>query len=82
MVTLEMAKEFTRDYLGTLKAKGLKNEYHDVKTIAQIMGMDFNTVCHFVVVAEHNKFMCKDAYETSNYCNFPRLFKVWESHMA
>ena len=82
MVTLEMVKEFTKDYLCILKAKGMINEFRSINTISQIMGMDFNTVCRFVVVAEHNKFMCRDAYETSNYCNFPRLFKVWESHMA
>ena len=77
-VTIKQAKEFVRDYAGTLKAKGLQNEFRSVKEIARIMGTDASTVTHFVLVAEQNKFMYGDNMELPSYINFPTLFKVCE----
>ena len=82
MVTVEQAKEFARDYLGTLKAKGLKNTFRSIKEISRIMGIDFNKACRFVIVAKENKFMCADAFSLPRYMAFPTLFKVWEEHIT
>lgn len=82
MITVEMAKEFARDYLGTLKAKGLKNTFRSTMEIARIMGIDFNKACRFVTVAKENRFMCADAYSLPRYMAFPTLFKVWEEHIT
>ena len=80
-ITEKQAKEFARDYLGTLKAKGMKNTYRSVKEIAKIMEIDFDKANHFVITAERNKFMCRDGLELKNFMNFPTLFKAWETNI-
>ena len=82
MITVEMTKEFARDYLGTLKAKGLKNSFRSIKEIARIMNIDFNKACKFVVIAKDNGYMCEDNYSLPKYMTFPTLFKVWEEHLT
>jgi hypothetical protein len=80
-ITPKMAHEFTRDYLGTLKTKGMENTFRSVKSIAQIMGIDFDKAVRFVVMAKANGFMYDDNQPMPSYINFPALFKVWEDHV-
>ena len=82
MPTSQQAKEFTRDYLGTLKAKGMKNTFRSAREIARIMGIDADKAIRFVVSAKANGYMCDDAIPMPSYINFPTLFKVWEEHIV
>lgn len=81
-ITTEMAREFARDYLGTLKEKGMENVLRSVKEIASIMNVDFDTASRFTAVAVYNEFMCRDRYNVKGYINFPTLYRVWEDNIA
>ena len=81
-ITPQQAHEFARDYLGTLKAKGMENTFRSIKSIAQIMGIDFDTACRFVVVAKANEYMSYDNANLKGYINFPTLFRVWEENIV
>lgn len=80
-ITVAQAKEFARDYLGTLKAKGMRNTYRSVREIARIMEIDVDKANHFVLTAERNNFMCRDGLVLENFMHFPTLFAVWEANI-
>lgn len=82
MITTQMAKEFARDLLGTLKTKGYKNTLRTVRDIANIMNISIDKAIRFIVVAERNGFMCSDNLKTENYISGFTLYKVWEDNIT
>ena len=82
MVTPNMAKEFSINYLNTLKEKNLKNSFRSVSEIARIMNMSCDETRRLVVVAKLNDYMCNDNISLESYVHFPTLFKVWEKNVV
>ena len=81
MVTVGMAKEFARDYLGTLKANGMKNTFRSVKEIARLMNISVDKAIRFIGVAKANDFMCDDNNTMPSYMPSLTLFKVYETNL-
>ena len=80
-VTRGMAKEFARDYLGTLKAHGKRNTYRSPREIARLMNITVDKAIKFIVVAKANNFMYDDNKATAHYISAPTLFKVCEANI-
>ena len=80
-VTRGMAKEFARDYLGTLKAHGKRNTYRSPREIARLMNITVDKAIKFIVVAKANDFMYEDNKATTSYIPSMTLFKVWEENI-
>lgn len=79
-VTKEMAKEFCRDYLGTLKAQNKRNCFNTVANIARTMGITTNKAMDFIIASKANGFMCDDNNPTDTIYRLT-LYKVMESHL-
>lgn len=70
--TVDAAKEFCRDLLGTVG----HNNPMSVKTIAAKMGIEYDKALNFCIVAKRSGFMSTDNYNLPSYMLFPTLYKV------